>query len=77
MNDASRVKIDRAKVALIKAQMDEKLMTLEAIEAAKNCYSRRYISEMRMNSYGASDQGAEVLQSIIQQYNSAKRNTGN
>ena len=77
MRDKSRITIEQARVALVKSQMDEKLMTLEAIEAAKECYSRRYISEMRMSSYGAQDQGTEVLQSIVQQYHQAKRNTGN
>jgi len=57
--------------------MDDKLMMLEAIEAAKKCYSRRYIKEMRMTSYGANDHGAEILQNLVQQHANAKRNTGN
>jgi hypothetical protein len=77
MKEKSRVKIEQAKMALIKAQMDEKLMTLEAIETAKQCYSRRYIKELHMSSYGEQDAGSEVLESIVQKYHQAKRNTGN
>lgn len=77
MADKSRVKIEQAKIALIKAEMDEKLMALEAIDAAKKCYSRLRISEMRMSSYSAQDQGSEVLESIVDKFHQAKRNTGN
>jgi flotillin len=71
------LKEQQAMIALIKAQMDEKLMTLEAIEAAKSCYSTRYVKEMRMTSYGPNDHGAEILQNLVQQHANAKRNTGN
>lgn len=77
LRDASAIKIEKAKIECIKKQMDAKLMTLEAIEAAKACYSSRSISEMRMQSYGPNDQGAEVMQSLVQQYHNAKRATGN
>lgn len=77
MKEKSRLTIEQAKMALIKEQMDEKLMTLEAIETAKQCYSRRSITELRMSSYGEQDAGCEVLDSIVQKYHQAKRNTGN
>lgn len=64
-------------IELIKQQMDSKLMTLEAIEAAKQCYSRRYITEMRMTSYSADNQGGDALGQIVSSFYQAKKNTGN
>ena len=61
MHAAAKVKMEQEKIALIKKQMDAKLMMLEAIDAAKACYSRRYIREMRMTTYGPNDKGADIL----------------
>lgn len=76
MRDQSQVRIEQAMIALMKAEMDDKLMTLEAIEAAKMCYSQRYISEMRMTSYGDNDKGADVINQVVGQYNRAKKESG-
>lgn len=77
MRDKSSLKIEQAKIELIKQQMDSKLMTLEAIEAAKDCYKRRYISEMRMTSHSKNNQGGDVLQQIVGNFYDAKKATGN
>lgn len=77
MKDKSKLKIEQAKIELIKQQMDSKLMTLEAIEACKDCYKRRYINEMRMTSHGKGNQGGDVLQQIVSSFYDAKKSTGN
>lgn len=59
---------------LEKECIDDKLMVLEAIEAAKFCYTKRYFETIQINSYGENNKAAEVMNGLVQQYTQASRN---
>ena len=69
--------IEKAKLDLVKREMDDKIMLSEAIEAARNCYQHRNISEIRMTSYGENDQGGDSIKQMVDAYGKAKRESGN
>jgi hypothetical protein len=72
MENDCDMRMKKAMMELEKECVDEKLMVLEAIEAAKFCYSKRYFTEMRMVNNG---EQRDPMTDLVRSYKQADKNT--
>ena len=75
MKAESEAKIAKAKMDLEKESMDSQLMLYESIQAAKECYSRRYFSSITMINQSKDASAGNVIQNLVREYKLADKLT--